>query len=371
MPIRQTDSKLENRVLVAKREQFILSAIIEEHLATGEPVGSKSVAENFASVGGMSAATIRNVMSDLEIGGLLTHPHTSAGRVPTDAGYRFYVDNLLGVLQISAEDLNLINDYLGVADDEIAPENFLKRASQLLSNLSGNVGIVVSPSLAENRLEHIKFVNLADKRVLVILVSAPNLVHHKVVRLEKTISQEDLDRTASYLNNEFSGKSLTAIRQKILDKMHETKSLFDKNLQTAMILCGQSLEGETENGAAVYIDGASNIIAKPDFADFNRLRELLRTIEEKSQLVSILNECIRRDQTLHGGVQVVIGGENLAPGLRDCAIITAPYRFGKHTNAVGTLSVLGPTRIEYARLIAVVNYIARLFENLLTPKNLD
>lgn len=358
----------------AKRGQTVLSTIIEEHLATGEPVGSKSISERFASFAGMSAATIRNVMSELEEAGLLTHPHTSAGRIPTDAGYRFYVDNLLGVLQISAEDLNLINEHLGGkgSDITLAPEKFLERTSQLLSELSQNVGIVVSPSLAENRLQHIKFVNLADKRILVILVSEPNMVHHKVVQLEQSFSQEELDRTANYLNVEFAGKSLTAIRKRILTLMHDEKSLFDKMLQTAMILCSETMPGENDSGNAIYVDGASNILAKPDFADFGKLRELLKTFEEKSRLVQILNECCRRDQNLqHGGAAVVIGTENLAPSLQNCTLITAPYRLGKHTNAVGTLTVLGPTRIEYARLIAVVSYLARLFENALTVERLS
>lgn len=371
MSAKQNETKLNSERNPAKKEQTILSAVIEEHLATGEPVGSKSLAEKFERAAGMSPATIRNVMSELEEAGLLTHPHTSAGRVPTDAGYRFYVDNLLGVLQISNEDLSLINEYLnaGANDFALAPERFLERTSHLLSNLSNNVGIVVSPSLAENRLQHIKFVNLADKRILVILVSEPNLVHHKVIHLEQIYTQDELDRTANYLNTEFAGKSLTAIRNEILGLMHDEKSLFDKMLQTAIILCSESLHSAEEAaGAGVYIDGASNIIAKPDFADFGKLRELLKTFEEKSRLVQILNECCRRDRN-SGGVNVVIGKENLAPSLQNCSLITAPYRLGAgNSNAVGTLTVVGPTRIEYARIIAVVSYLASLFENVLTTE---
>jgi heat-inducible transcriptional repressor len=357
MSNRENDQKQS----AVRREQTILSAIIEEHLATGEPVGSKSVAEKFSNLAGMSSATVRNVMSDLEEAGLLTHPHTSAGRVPTDAGYRFYVDNLLGVLQIRGEDLQLINEHLGVSAQELAlaPERFLERTSQLLSNLSGNVGIVILPSLAENRLQHIKFVKLADERILVILVSDPNLVHHKVIRLGLNISQDELDETANYLNAEFAGKSLTVIRNEILALMHDEKALFDRILQTAVILCSESLEDSAD---AIYVDGTSNIVAKPDFADFGKLRELLKTFEQKSRLVQILNECCRRDAA-SGDVKVVIGKENLTPSLQNCALITAPYRLGKDNNAVGTLTVLGPTRIEYARIIAVVTYLARLFEN--------
>ncbi len=378
---------LNNENFSVKREQYVLSAIIEEHLATGEPVGSKSVSEHFTnavghgggqSIGqgigqnsGMSSATIRNVMSELEDAGFLKHPHTSAGRVPTDAGYRFYVDNLLGILQISTEDLNFINEHLGISTNDVTratPERLFERTSQLLSNLSKNVGIVVSPSLAENRLQHIKFLNLADKRILVIMVSEPNLVHHRVIQLEQSLSPEELEKTANYLNAEFTGKSLTKIRSQILSLMHDEKMLFDKMLQTAMILCSESLDGEGEASGSVYVDGASNIISQPDFSNFTKLRELLRTFEEKSRLVQILNECIRRDRNFRDGAAVIIGSENLAPSLQNCALITAPYRLGKHTNAVGTLTVLGPTRIEYARMIAVVSYLAQLLENVLAAE---
>jgi heat-inducible transcriptional repressor len=341
------------------RGQAILSAIISEHLVTGEPVGSKSVADKFANAYGWSSATIRNVMSELEDAGLVEQPHTSAGRVPTDKGYRFYVDNLLGVLSLSDEDLRLINGELGLNE---TPDRLMERTSQLLSALSQNVGIVVSPSLANDRLQHIEFVNLSEKRILVVMVSAPNIIHNKIVRLEDALSQEELDRTARYLNVEFSGKSLAVIRTEILRLMHEEKTLFDKLLQTAIILCSQSIE--SEDLGEVYVDGTSNIVSKPDFSNFERLRGLLRTFEEKSRLVQILNECIERDISAKGNVQIVIGSENIAPTLQNCSLITAPYRVGSGATA-GTLSVLGPTRIEYARMISIVSYVARMLEKMM------
>lgn len=371
MTFRQFDTTLTGEKIIAqksfaKREQNVLSAIIEEHLATGEPVGSKTLAEKFARISGMSAATIRNVMSELEEAGFVVQPHTSAGRIPTDKGYRFYVDNLLGVLPISNEDYRLINSELGFSpqDSSIEPEKLLEKTSQLLSILSNNVGIVISPSLEADCLQHIKFVNLADKRILVILVSSQHQIHQKIVRLDSSLTQDELDRISNYLNTEFAGKSLTAIRQNILIKMHEERAVFDKHLQTAMILCSESLTNDDAT-ADIYIGGASNIVDKPDFStDLAKLRELLRTIEEKSRLVQILNECIKRNLDIRGGVNVIIGGENSSPSLQNCALITAPYRFGAPTNAVGTLTVLGPTRIEYARLIAIVSYLANLFEKI-------
>ncbi len=348
------------------RGQIILSAIVSEHLTSGQPVGSKVIAKKFANKSGLSSATIRNVMSELETYGLLEQPHTSAGRVPTDEGYRFYVDNLLGILSLSNEDLSFINKELGLNELEgkETPDRLMERTSQLLSALSNNIGIVVSPSLAHDRLQHIEFVNLSDKRLLVVLVSAPSIVHNKVIRLSETYSQDELDKTARYLNTEFSGKSLLVIRAEILKLMHEEKALFDNLLQTAMILTSQSIDSENDMHGEVFVDGTSNILSKSDFADIESLRRLLRTIEEKSHLVQILNECIMKDKSISDKVQVIIGSENSSDSLQDCAIITAPYRVG-NGSAIGSLSVIGPTRIEYARMISVVSYMAQMLEEIM------
>ena len=356
----------ENTGFPDARGQINLTAIINEHFVTGEPVGSKVLVDKFANASGMSSATIRNVMSDLEEMGMLEQPHTSAGRVPTDKGYRFYVDNLLGVLSISDDDLFRIGKEYGLNASDLAetPDRLMERTSQLLSALSNNVGIVVSPSLASDRLQHIEFVNLSDNRILVVLVSSPNIVHNKIIRLKVTFTKEELERTANYLNAEFVGKSLAEIRAEIMTLMHEEKALFDKLLQTAVILCSQSIEDEDALGE-VFVDGTSNILTKSDFADLERLRELLGTIGERSRLIQILNECIQREATAKGDVQVVIGTENRVPTLQNCTLISAPYRIG-NSSAVGTLSVLGPTRIEYARMISIVSYVASTLEKMMS-----
>jgi heat-inducible transcriptional repressor len=227
------------------------------------------------------------------------------------------------------------------------------------------VGIVVSPSLANDRLQHIEFVNLSDNRILVVLVSAPNIVHNRIIRLKVSFTREELEKTANYLNAEFVGKSLSEIRSAILQLMHEEKALFDRLLQTAVILCSQSIEEDEDKLGEVYVDGTSNILTKSDFADLERLRGLLATIGEKSRLIQILNECIAREDAAKGTVQVVIGSENRTPSLRNCTLISAPYRVGDGS-AVGTLSVLGPTRIEYARMISLVSYVARVLETVMS-----
>jgi heat-inducible transcriptional repressor len=364
MPVRESYLRIEKSPnFPDSRGQMILSAIINEHFVTGEPVGSKALAEKFANASGLSSATIRGVMGELEEFGFVEQPHTSAGRVPTDKGYRFYVDNLLGVLSLSNDDLQLIGGEFGISSSDFleAPDRLMERTSQLLSALSNNVGIVVSPSLAQDRLQHIEFVNLSDNRVLVVLVSAPNIVHNRIIRLNVSFAREELEQAANYLNAEFAGKSLSEIRAEILKLMHQEKALFDKLLQNAVILCSQSIEDEEDSLGEVYIEGTSNILTKKDFTDLERLRGLLSTIGEKSRLLEILNECVARDKSGSGTVQVIIGSENTTPTLQNCSLISAPYRVGD-SSAVGTLSVLGPTRIEYARMISIVSYVARVLE---------
>jgi heat-inducible transcriptional repressor len=371
MPRRTLNLQSSEQNRPDSRAEVLLAALIKEHLVTGEAVGSRVLSERFSHGYGLSPATIRNVMSDLEEAGFVEQPHTSAGRVPTDKGYRYYVDNILSEARLSRSDLKAIDSSFSPTDiDGIAsPDRLMETASHVLSALSQNVGIVVSPSLAENRLKHIEFVQLPDKRILVVLVSSSNIIHNKVIRTtDDDLTQDELDRTARYINSEFSGKSLLTIRTEIVELMKEEKALYDRLLHNAVLLCERSLEGEEGSDGEVYVDGASNILTKPDFVDVERMRDLFRTFEEKSRLIKILNECVAQDtQSYLGDVHVVIGREHPASSMRNCTLITAPYRVGSNEK-MGTLGVVGPMRIEYARIMAMVNYMARLIEDRLSEQ---
>lgn len=354
------------------RGQAILSAIIREHVLTGEPVGSRSVAQACASRAGWSSATIRNVMAELEDAGFVEQPHTSAGRVPTDKGYRFYVDHKVTSQRLGRADQALINRTLtaGKQQRHNQPQQLMETISHLLSEISENIGIVLSPSFTENLLQHIEFVHLTDGRVLVVLVFQPNIVQHKIIRLTEQIGQAELERTARYLNAEFNGQSLPQIRAEIVQRLGEEKALYDRLLQCAAMLCEESLAGEDEASGELFVDGASNILTKPDFADTERLRELFRTLEEKSRLVKILNECMTQgagSAQTSGNLSVRIGRENNVSSLQGCALITASYRIGAGA-ATGTLGVVGPVRIEYERVMSVVDYIARNVELILSAE---
>jgi heat-inducible transcriptional repressor len=345
----------------------VLTAIIKEHLKTGEAVGSRVLSERFSHAHGWSSATIRNVMADLEEAGLVEQPHTSAGRVPTDKGYRFYVDNMISENRLSRADLNAIDRVFPTSHiDSDSPERMMERASRVLSELSENVGIVISPSLSANQLRHIEFLLLSANRILVVLVTGTNNVHNKIIRIDENLTQDELERTARYLNTEFAGKSLVDIRAEILELMQQEKALYDRLLRNAVLLCDVSLRGEESSAGEVYVEGTSNMLAKPDFADIDRMRELFKTFEEKSRLIKILNECVTSEQyAASDDVHVIIGREHPASSLRNCTLITAPYRLGSSKTA-GTIGVVGPMRIEYSRVMAMVNYMARLIERRLS-----
>src|SRR5207244_6172656 len=273
--VSRTSLQKSGRPAPDSRRQAVLSAIIEQHLISGEAVGSHVVSDKFASAAGWSSATIRNVMAELEELGLLQQPHTSAGRIPTDKGYRYYVDNMLDSTRLSKTDLRAIESIGFGRETTVRPDRLLEKASHVLSELSENVGIVMLPSLAENRLRHIRFVRLPDNRILVVLMSTSNIVHDKVIRIDEQFSQDELDRTARYLNAEFGGKSLSVIRAEIIELMKEEKALYDRLLRNAIILCERSLDEESATGE-VYIDGTFNIFTKPEFASAEKIRELFR-----------------------------------------------------------------------------------------------
>ncbi len=349
-------SKKTQEFVFDQRSREILLSIIKMYVDTGEPVGSRTLSKY--SKEKLSAATIRNIMADLEDAGYLTHPHTSAGRIPTDKAYRFYVDSILRQVKISKSDESAIKHSLLESEVSSATQ-FMERTSHLLSQMSNNVGIVVSPAIVQDILQHIEFLKLADGRILVIMVSRSGLVRDRVIRVEGDFSQAELDKTARYVTDNFKGLSLFAIRAEILKRMSEEKVLYDRLLQNAILLCNQGLEDEEQG--KVYVDGTSTILTKPDFTDTERLRGLFRMYEEKGKLLKILNECLAESTST--GIGIRIGAENNIPSLRNCTIITSPYTYGNNpTSVVGGVAVVGPTRMEYARMITVVNYIARLFE---------
>src|SRR5215468_9082678 len=278
-------SKEDNRPL-HERDREILRLIIKSYVTSGEPVGSRTLAKSMEWR--FSPATIRNVMSDLEDDGYLAQPHTSAGRIPSEKGYRFYVDHLAESGRLSKSDERYISRMLSESD---SPEDVMSRASIVLSTISKNVGIVIAPPMGATVLKHIEFLDLSDGKILVIFVSTSGVVQRKLIRVGERYTQEELDKAGRYLVEKFSGKTLTEIRNELLRMMQAERTLFDRML-SLLQTWRDTLDQEPIAADTVYWQGTSNIISQPEFADVERMRTLFQMFEEKARLVKIFNECI-------------------------------------------------------------------------------
>ena len=355
---------------LGRRQREVLATIIRQYISTGVPVGSKAVSEQLPEE--LSTATIRTVMGQLEEGGYLAQPHTSAGRVPTDKAYRFYVDRVVaGSTRLTASTERLIRERLGAAPSQTddpeqvaAPEQLmaklLLKTSRVLSEVSHNVGLVLGPAPEEKILEHVKFVKLPDHRILAVIVSKPDLIENQVVRPEEEFSQEELDRAASYLNAEFRGWSLRTIRVEIFQRLEEMKAICDHLVSSiAALFTSGALAGE--EAGPLFVDGTARILDQPGFEDTRKTRALLETFEEKAKLVRILNACL---QSSTPGVRILIGRENTAREMQQCTLIVAPFCYRRRV--MGALGVVGPTRMEYDRAITAVEYVAHLCSKLLS-----
>jgi heat-inducible transcriptional repressor len=331
------------------RPREILKLIIRSYITSAEPIGSRTLSKVMDSK--LSPATIRNIMSDLEEAGYLTQPHTSAGRVPSEKGYRFYVDSLGESGKLSKSDERYISRMLAESE---TPEDLMARASYVLSTISKNVGIVIAPPMASTVLKHIEFVDLGEGKVLVILVSKTGLLQRKLIRVGDRYTQEELNRAGNYLVDQFAGQTLTDIRNDLLQKMQAERMLFDRMLSLFQAW-SETLQTEAPSDA-IYLQGTSNILSKPEFADVERMRELFQMFEEKGKLVKILNECIASNPP--DGVKITIGSELGVPDMKDFSLVTAAYASAGRTT--GLLGVIGPTRLEYERSISIVGYLGRL-----------
>ncbi len=346
--------------LLTERAREILQWAISTFVATGKPVGSRKLARR--SREHLSAATVRNIMADLEEMGYLRQPHASAGRIPTDKAYRLYVDSMLERKALSAQDR-------AVVDRDLTPDNsaehLMVRTSQVLSRVSSNLGIVISPPISRVALQHIQFVRLTENRVLVILISRSGIVQNRVIHSDDDYSQTELDQAAHYLMDHFKDKTLLEIKGLILKMIREERALYDKFLQRVIVLSTQTFSAAPDDSISeIYLGGAANLIKNPEFTDINKLRTLLETIEQKNRLVFLLSQCIKEDTE---EVRITIGAENALPGIEDCTLITSRYVVDDKTQ--GSLGILGPTRMEYGRAISLVDYVARLFGQVLRSGN--
>lgn len=332
------------------REREILTAIVETFIATGEPVGSRTLAR--ASREGLSAATIRNVMADLADAGFLEQPHTSSGRVPSTEAYRYYVEQLSGETRLSHENESIIQDSLtGVTD----VQEFMERTSHVLSLISRSVGVTVATSGPRNALEHVYFSRLGDQKVLAVVVTRSGVVRDRVLRLD--LPQAELDLAARYINENFRGWIMEDMRAEIARRLEQERSDYDRLMQSIAQLYQQGAL-TSDAPETVFVEGAANLVTGEE--DRQRLQDMLRTLEEKEKVVKLLGAYL---DTRQEAVRVVIGLDEAMPSMRNFVLIGAPARVGGEV--MGSLAVIGPTRLDYQHTMSAVSYIARLFDKLL------
>jgi heat-inducible transcriptional repressor len=358
---------------ISPRERMVLTAIIELYISTGEPVASQAVAHYFANKEGLSSATIRNVMAVLGDEGLLEQPHTSAGRVPTAAAFRYYVEQItrpeallsgagiqIGGLGQGASPLSearrgqIEDSFTGVA----STHEYLERTSHVLALISSGLGVALASSTAAQVLEHIHFSRLATGRVLAVLVTQAGAVQDRVLALDRDLTHVELETAARFLNENFRGWPIDRIRSEIARRMELEREAYHQMLASVEELCRKGALAGGEAGPAIFVEGMANLIAAE--VDRERLRQMLLALEAKQRLVELLTAYVDGRQQ---EVRVVVGLDEASPAMQDLVLIGAPARLGG-TN-LGTVAVIAPTRIQYQEMIQAVRYIAKLSERIL------
>lgn len=330
--------------LLSPRDREILRDIIHTHTLSGEPVSSLAVSKHRQH--SLSSASIRNVMADLEEQGFLYQPHTSAGRVPTVAAYRLYVGSLMQTCYLSARDRRYIAAELGATSDGGA---LMNAVTHLLSELSQQVGVVLTPKVEDTVLKTVDFVPVEGRRVLCVIVSTGGFIDHVLIDTDEEIPRRDLVRVSNYLNDNFAGLELREIRDRLLALMAEDRAHVDRWLAQAILLARRAMEGA--QAPEVLVEGTTSLFDQPELKSVASVRRVLDTFADKARLVGMLNSCLDSDE----GVRVFIGEDNEVTSELDFSLVATTYGIGERS--LGTLGILGPARMEYPRIVPLVRYL--------------
>lgn len=338
---------------LSDRTKRVLQAVIDSYIQTGSPIGSTVLAKthNFQ----LSSATLRNIMAELEEMGFLTHPHTSAGRVPTDKGYRYYIDALISFDRDTPDIQGQIDQ--STAIQSVDMHRIMEEASQFLAKLSHHTGVVVAPAEPEETLKHIEFVRLRGRQVLIIFVTSAGTVQNKLIELDEVIAQQELNAFSAYLDDELQHLTLSEVRDRLRDRLREEKASLVRLLEQTY---AASREVRERDGEKVYIGGAAHILEAPEFTDVEMMRTLFRAFEDKYKLIKLLDKTAAAD-----GIKVFIGSENPFFEMQGCSLVVSSYHAG---NVIGTLGVIGPVRMQYRQVINVVDYTSRLLSRILDER---
>lgn len=338
--------------MISGREKQIFGMIMQEYISTGEPVGSRVVSRRYAL--NVSPATIRNVMADLEEIGFLQQPHVSAGRVPTSEGIRYFVEEILETKGLPKGERSLIARQFSKTLGNL--KGTLHEASLLLSGISRNASIVILPKLATFVLRRIEFLRLDEARILVILVSKSGMVYNHIVQGDD-ISQDELVKYSNYLNATYADMTIQKMRDLLLAEMTSEKARFDQMVNQAVHL-GMIALDSVEEMPDIVIEGKDSVFNYPELADIEKLRDIVRAFEDKGRILRLLNMVLN-----DSGVKVFVGDELDPLGMRDFSMVASGYYRGD--TPVGTLGVIGPMRMDYARVIPLVDYVAKVLSTLL------
>ncbi|HCX89439.1 MAG: heat-inducible transcription repressor HrcA [Deltaproteobacteria bacterium CG_4_9_14_3_um_filter_44_9] len=338
-----------------ERSTNILHAIINEYILTGEPVGSRTISKKYNL--SLSPASIRNAMADLEEMGLLSQPHTSAGRIPTDEGLRYYVDCILKVRELTKQEKETIKSRYRPLNLEIT--DVMKETSLVLSKISRYTGIVLAPKFNNRIFKHIEFIKLNENQILIVFVSKAGIVDNKVVEIEENLSQDELYKFTRYLNEILTDLTLSEVREKIIDEMKKESNMYDRLLSRALKISQKVFGNYREDD--IYIGGKCNIFEFPEFCDVEKMKTILRTFEEKNILIKLLDKAMETD-----GIQIFIGTESQSQEMKGCSIVISPYTWKDY--ALGTLGVIGPTRMNYCDVVPIVNYTAKMVSKIMDTR---
>jgi heat-inducible transcriptional repressor len=347
--------------LLNDRAQHLLRVLVESYIREGQPVGSRLLSRDSGL--NLSSATVRNVMADLEEYGFVTSPHTSAGRVPTDKGYRFFVDTLLRRREQSAVDHVAVELQRRLQDEDSRdPKAMVAIASQLLSSFTQLAGVVTIPRQPHQSLSQIEFLQLSENRVLVVMVVNGRDVQNRIVQLERSYSAEELRRAANFLNQQFAGRELSQVRADIVAELAQTGASLNQLMLDAIRAAQQVVGGPAQPEQPEYvIAGETNLMEFAELSNVDKLRRLFEAFTAKRDILHLLDQSLRAE-----GVQIFIGQESGYQILDDCSLVTAPYTIDSET--VGVLGVIGPTRMAYDRVIPIVDISARMLGSALNSR---
>jgi heat-inducible transcriptional repressor len=342
---------------LSERAQLLLKALIESYIRDGQPVGSRTLSRDSGL--SLSSATIRNVMADLEELGFVVSPHTSAGRIPTDKGYRLFVDSLLKLKPLQSEEIDDIERRL--RSDASNGRALVQTVSQMLSSVTQMAGLVTLPNPHYVALSQIEFIGLSENRALAIMVMNNREVENRVVQLERAYSSEELRRAANYLNEAFAGRSLPEVRASLLKQLQETRQTMNQLMQDAIQMAQKVFEAPGGERVEYVIAGETNLMGFAELSNIDRLRRLFEAFNEKHDMLRLLDNCLRAQ-----GIQIFIGHESGYQILDDISVVTAPYMLDNQV--VGVLGVIGPTRMAYERVIPIVDVTAKLLGSALNAR---